>query len=165
MMDVKQNLKRFFIIALFIGLLAAAYYFVSSIVSPRPKVFVQLFDTRSRIFKHTSLKEINDTIYQQGKAALKIKVISKMEVYENIYGKKTYRDLANVRLFNAKNQEIGNIDIKLLPVSKEYVEGTGIVEIRRKADMDNTLQHYVSIMLSNHSRTADKLPVRVNFSE
>lgn len=161
--DLKKNLYKVALAFLLIGFLFALYYLLSSIFSPRPKVYVQLYQPKTRSYKHTSVKEMNEYLHIHSVMKLKVKIIAGKDPYENAYGEQTYRDFADIKFLNPADRVMGKGFIKMWLANPRMVQGEGTVEIYRRADQDNSIQEYVTVQLTNEARTADKLPVKVKF--
>jgi hypothetical protein len=163
--DSHRTLKRIAIVIALAIVLFASYHLVRNLVSPKPKVFIKMFDKIALDYKPTTVKAINNAAVKENHIPLQIKIIAKPNPYKNVYGEQDYRDYVVVSMINPYNQEIGKVFVKLKPNKDGFYEGIANYTFSKTADKDNTLNTDVVIMLTNKQRAADMIPVRVKISE
>jgi len=158
-----KKLSRFLLVVVLLILLVALYFLLKAFFAPQTKIYIKLFKPESHGFIHTTIREVNETLHKNGSVRLQVKAICKQDPYLSpSTNMKINRDYVLVKFLNVDNEEIGKAFFELRPTEDEKMMGTGVVLIEKDRFRNNTIQDDVIVILTNATRTADKLPTRIS---
>ncbi len=157
----RQKYVKYLLVLLLALMMVSIYYLLQKVISPPPKVYLQIYQPDTREYKHTSTQEINRDLETKERIYIQVKVIAKADYYIDHHNERVPRDYAHVRFLNIYNNEMGSAFVKMEKNTKEYMEGEATIVMDKIPNENNTMQEDVYIILTNKARSADKLQVRV----